>query len=399
MTIRQKPQEQLQSYFSELLTELDDPNEKDDLDGHGHHIHEQPTETNTVPDDMIVKNTALERSLATDDTPRPTPTPSSRVSNSRSLSPSALNTRQSNTSPVELSRAIQPEPSGNNANTPTQTQTLAYKEEQERLQKLLSSLSPISQTQTQTQTSTIEAPTTQPLENATVAVETAILPSVNKAPIKDQLSRAAIESLSSPFVDEQLLSSDSTVRDSAVSDYAGALLTEESPHQWEVLNSEWFDNGRPSWAQEQFDVLFVTVNNVNLALPLMALDGIHVLNDEPLTPLFAQSDWFMGLHKTHMGNIKTVNTARFLMPERIDNTLDPSEIPAFQYNVAINDSGWGLAVNNIDQPVSISPEDIRWRVNRSSRPWVAGMVKEKMCILLDIPALSELFLTKDKNRQ
>ncbi len=157
------------------------------------------------------------------------------------------------------------------------------------------------------------------------------------------------------------------------------------------LSSEWLGNGRPNWAQEQFDILLIEVNGLQLAVPLVALGQIQDLDEEAMTSLFGQSDWFMGLQKTPMGNVKTVNTAKFVMPERYKDEHN------YKYVVSINGLSWGLAVDNIHQPISIDPDSIRWRPKRDSRPWMAGMVKDHMCVLLDIPAMGEILQEQDKN--
>ena len=150
------------------------------------------------------------------------------------------------------------------------------------------------------------------------------------------------------------------------------------------LTSEWLENGRPNWAQDAFDILLIDVNGLKLALPLMALGHIQTLEDN-VTALFGRADWFMGLQKTACGNIKTVDTAKFVMPERCQ------EHPDYHYVVSINGSSWGLAVDGIHQPMQIDPDAIRWRSRRNNhRPWMAGTVKEHMCVLLDIPSMEEV---------
>jgi purine-binding chemotaxis protein CheW len=156
------------------------------------------------------------------------------------------------------------------------------------------------------------------------------------------------------------------------------------------LGSEWLENGRPHWAQNRFDILILEVNGLRLAVPLIALGQIQELDDK-LTPLFGQSDWFMGLQKTPMGQVKTVDTTKFVMPERF------KEENNYQYVISINGLSWGLAVDSIDQPISIDPDSIRWRSKRDSRPWMAGMVKDHMCVLLDIPLMGEILEKEDKN--
>lgn len=159
-----------------------------------------------------------------------------------------------------------------------------------------------------------------------------------------------------------------------------------------VISSEWLENGRPNWAQERFDILLVEVNGLQLAVPLIALGQIQPMDDN-LTPLFGQSDWFMGLQESPTGRIKTVNTAKFVMPERYQDDQ------SYRYVVSINGLQWGLAVDSIRQPISIDPDDIRWRAKRSSRPWMAGMVKDHMCVLLDIPAMGDILQNQDKNHR
>lgn len=154
----------------------------------------------------------------------------------------------------------------------------------------------------------------------------------------------------------------------------------------------WMANGRPEWAQERFDVLLFTVSGLQLAVPLIALGQIQPLTEE-LTPLFGQADWFMGLQPTPQGQIRTVNTAKFVMPERYDERF----LETAKYVVSINGVPWGLAVDAVHQPISLNPDDVRWRTDRSKRVWLAGTVKEHMCALLDIPRMGQLLQSTDKN--
>lgn len=171
----------------------------------------------------------------------------------------------------------------------------------------------------------------------------------------------------------------------------GVVVEQETEsYQPLIISSEWLDNGRPNWAQDRFDILLIEVNGLQLAVPLVALGQIQALDDN-LTPLFGQSDWFMGLQKTPSGNVKTVNTAKFVMPERYQDEHN------YQFVVSINGLPWGLAVDSIHQPISIEPDDIRWRSKRENRPWMAGTVKDHMCVLLDIPSMGDILQNQDKN--
>lgn len=162
--------------------------------------------------------------------------------------------------------------------------------------------------------------------------------------------------------------------------------------QFKMDGLDWLENGRPQWAQSRFDVLLFKVAGLTLAVPLISLGQIQPLTAE-LTPLFGQADWFMGLQPTPAGKIRTVNTAKFVMPERYDEAF----LQTAKYVMSINGVPWGLAVDSVNQPITLQPEDVKWRGDRSKRPWLAGTVKEHMCALLDIPRIGQILIEADKN--
>ena len=172
------------------------------------------------------------------------------------------------------------------------------------------------------------------------------------------------------------------------------MVVETTGHSqvYYIEGLEWLENGRPQWAQSRFDVLLFGVSGLTLAVPLVSLGQIQLMTDE-LTPLFGQADWFMGLLPTPAGKIRTVNTAKFVMPERYDENF----VKTAKYVVSINGVPWGLAVDSVNQPISLHPDDVKWRSDRSKRPWLAGTVKEHMCALLDIPRIGQLLIEADKN--
>lgn len=162
----------------------------------------------------------------------------------------------------------------------------------------------------------------------------------------------------------------------------------------EVANLEWAANGLPQWAQDRFDVLLFNVAGLTLAVPLISLGQIYPLTDE-LTPLFGQAEWFMGLQPTPTGKIRTVNTARFVMPEKYtDACLDKAK-----YVMSLDGVPWGLVLDSVNQPMRLDPDQVKWRGDRSKRPWLAGTIKEHMCALLDVPRIAQILLDADKNHK
>lgn len=167
----------------------------------------------------------------------------------------------------------------------------------------------------------------------------------------------------------------------------------EPQAEWESPLLQWADNGRPVWAQQKFDALLFDVGGLTLAVPLIALGQIHPLTGG-LTPIFGQAEWFMGLQPTPAGRLRTVNTALFVMPER----YDPAFLQSARYVVSIDGTDWGLAVDRVQQPIRLNPDEVTWRSVRSKRPWLAGTVKAAMCALLDVPQIGRILQSHERKR-
>src|SRR5450830_875484 len=75
-------------------------------------------------------------------------------------------------------------------------------------------------------------------------------------------------------------------------------------------------DGRPAWAAEPFECLLFDVAGLTLAVPLVCLGSIYSLEGQELTPLFGQPEWFLGILPSQAGNLKVLDTARWVMPDR-----------------------------------------------------------------------------------
>ncbi|SDH91345.1 CheW domain-containing protein [Pseudomonas panipatensis] len=146
------------------------------------------------------------------------------------------------------------------------------------------------------------------------------------------------------------------------------------------------DDGRPLWAAEPFECLLFDVAGLTLAVPLVCLGSIYPLSGQELTPLFGQPDWFLGILPSQAGNLKVLDTARWVMPERYRDDYREG----LQYVISVQGYEWGLAVHQVSRSVRLDPSEVKWRNQRVQRPWLAGTVIEQMCALLDVSALAEL---------
>ncbi|MGG2396207.1 CheW domain-containing protein [Pseudomonas sp. SH1-B] len=145
-------------------------------------------------------------------------------------------------------------------------------------------------------------------------------------------------------------------------------------------------DGRPAWAQEPFECLLFDVAGLTLAVPLICLGSIYPLEGQELTPLFGQPDWFLGILPSQSGNLKVLDTARWVMPDRYREDFREG----LQYVISVQGYEWGLAVHQVSRSIRLDPNEVKWRSQRTQRPWLAGTVIEHMCALLDVAALAEL---------
>ncbi|NLS13250.1 chemotaxis protein CheW [Vibrio sp. SM6] len=137
-----------------------------------------------------------------------------------------------------------------------------------------------------------------------------------------------------------------------------------------------------SQRDSDFQVLYFEVNGVTFAVPLDELGGIHRL--ATLNHLLGRPDWYLGLQTSREQQLDVVDTAKWAMPERLD---DETYREDYQYIVMLGVSTWGLASSQLLGTEWLSSDSVRWREQAGKRPWLAGMVKEKMCALIHVDAM------------
>lgn len=152
---------------------------------------------------------------------------------------------------------------------------------------------------------------------------------------------------------------------------------------------------RPAWSEEAFECLLFDVAGLKLAVPLVCLGSIYPLEEDDITPIFAQPDWFVGIMSTPAGNLKVLDTARWVMPERYHDKLRDS----FRFVISVDGYSWGLAVNAVHESIHLQPEAVKWRKGKAGREWLAGTVIEHMCALLDVQALARLVSDKEADKE
>lgn len=141
-----------------------------------------------------------------------------------------------------------------------------------------------------------------------------------------------------------------------------------------------------SYRQGDFQALFFNVAGLTIAVPLIELGGIHKV--DKTTSLMGKPDWFKGVMLYRDEKISVVDTALWVMPEKYDEKLKNSL--NYQYIIMLSNSSWGLMAESLVDTVVLQQDEVKWLDSANKRPWLAGLVKDKMCALLDVDALISL---------
>ncbi|MEW6989393.1 chemotaxis protein CheW [Colwelliaceae bacterium 6441] len=142
-------------------------------------------------------------------------------------------------------------------------------------------------------------------------------------------------------------------------------------------------NSEKDYRKGSFQAMFFDVAGLLIAVPLIELGGIH--NVEKTNSIVGKPDWFKGVMLHREEKINVVDTALWVMPEKCNQTMKDSL--NYQYIIMLNNSHWGLMAENLVDTVTLEQDDVKWLEGSAKRPWLAGLVKERMCALLDVDAL------------
>ena len=141
-----------------------------------------------------------------------------------------------------------------------------------------------------------------------------------------------------------------------------------------------------SYRQGDFQAMFFDVAGLMIAVPLIELGGIH--NNDKTTSLMGKPDWFKGVMLYREEKVNVVDTARWVMPEKCDDKL--LSALNYRYIIMLGNSSWGLTAEKLVDTVTLKQEDVKWLDKSNKRPWLAGLVKNRMCALVDVASLIKL---------
>lgn len=98
-------------------------------------------------------------------------------------------------------------------------------------------------------------------------------------------------------------------------------------------------------------------------------------------------DWYAGFVQLKGKSINCIDGAKWLLT---DKRLSNENTPEYQFIIMLNDTNWGIACHNLVDTVLMFTTEVKWRDIDIKRPWMAGLVKEQMCAMLDTYQLTAM---------
>ncbi|MFM2485122.1 chemotaxis protein CheW [Celerinatantimonas yamalensis] len=203
-------------------------------------------------------------------------------------------------------------------------------------------------------------------------------------PILPQVITPPLEVFSEPDVVETPIASEPELVDAPEEQVDELSSTEIETASEAELQVE-PEHDEPQWRNIEvaasFQALFFEVAGITYAVPLSELGGIHQITE--INSLFGKPKWFAGMMMQRENKFNAVDMAKWVMP---DKAIEVN----YRYLVILEDSVWGLCCERLIGTEWLSEEDVKWRQSPGKRPWLAGMIKKRMCALLHVDELLEL---------
>ena len=160
------------------------------------------------------------------------------------------------------------------------------------------------------------------------------------------------------------------------------LLSDEVVDVSEHVENHLQQDGRPKWAYQAFQTLFIEIDEMDIAIPMGVMSGIRKYPQE----LEQSSDcapWVDGIFQLQGSSIQIVNTRRLFLLSNDRQIETEKTFKKPEFIVQIGDGRWGLACHRADRVNMLEPEQVHWSRLDRKRSWLLGMIKEYRCPLLD----------------
>ncbi len=138
----------------------------------------------------------------------------------------------------------------------------------------------------------------------------------------------------------------------------------------------------PAWSAESFQCMFFSVGKMLLAAPLLSLREVVRHDPKQLRHLPGQPSYSKGV-MDHRGEIiHLIDPGHLLMGDRYDQ----GELN-YRYVILSDRPGVGFLCHEFVDMSRLDPDTINWYQNRNKRPWLAGIHRQRLCMVIDIDNL------------
>lgn len=146
----------------------------------------------------------------------------------------------------------------------------------------------------------------------------------------------------------------------------------------------------PEWARSEFQTLFFKVHGIVFATPLLAVRRVNEFTGRPCA-LPGRPSWLLGLWERQGETIGILHTAELAMGRERLGARDFDAQPYRQILVSRH-GRYGFACDEVLDMGKLHPADVVWRNPESivRRPWLMGMVPQRLCALVDLERLRPL---------
>ncbi|HEY9200889.1 MAG TPA: chemotaxis protein CheW [Gammaproteobacteria bacterium] len=145
----------------------------------------------------------------------------------------------------------------------------------------------------------------------------------------------------------------------------------------------------PEWAEQRFQCLLFKVSGLSLAVPLVKLNSV-IAWDENITETPNRTDWYLGLIQHLQKQVKVIDTALLVLPENRRDALKQASADRLGHILLVDDYKWGLACESIGDVVWLTKDEVKWRQNKQTRPWLAGTSLQHLCAIMDTDVFADM---------
>jgi purine-binding chemotaxis protein CheW len=134
----------------------------------------------------------------------------------------------------------------------------------------------------------------------------------------------------------------------------------------------------PAWAGQRFRALAFRIGEQRFAMPLVLMARVALMPDR-LNRMPAQPDWHLGVARLNGVPVVVAELGRLFDAEfRCANP---------RYLLMVGDGRTAVICDLIEDPLTVESDQVRWRAPKGHREWMAGVLIQELCMLLDPVAI------------